>query len=567
MNRKEFLLVLLLFTFSMFFRCVGLEKSPPSINFDEASLGYNAYSILKTGKDEYGNFLPISLRSFNDYKPALYAYISIPFIWLMDLNETSTRLPSALMGSVSIVFLYLIAKKFVKKRWLIWVMFLVSLQPWRLHYSRVAFESNVSMAFFTMGMYGWLNFKKGWKWLVFSAISFILSIYSYHGARLAVPVFLALSLLDPIKILFKKNISFKLIIFSVFKNKKVLLMLAIIIFSYVPIFIESSKVLTRFNQTSVFTENFPYVSREMVDNYGLLIKPLVMGYHLLGIMFGHLISILSPSNLGLSIFDWVEKSPMVISGMGMMGFIESLLVIIGVFIVFKGIKQFRNRSIVYWLVASTTPVALTLNWYHPLRSLNAFPVIDLLLILALSCLLSSLLSLFSKKLFRFVLITGVVTLFTINSIYVVNNELIYSPWTTHGQFQPGAFKEGAMKVKEIEGSYDKVYVDTSHAQSYVFFWFYQKRDPVEVQSYADLRPAPGENGKFNEPNLIFDFGKYVYKKYDWLKDRNSNESFIYWVSGDVKKDEIEAWEGATYTGVPNILYDDAAVIITKEKYE
>ena len=56
-------------------RVVGLNSSPASINWDEASLGYNAYSLLKTGKDEYGNPWPVALRSFNDYKPALYSYL------------------------------------------------------------------------------------------------------------------------------------------------------------------------------------------------------------------------------------------------------------------------------------------------------------------------------------------------------------------------------------------------------------------------------------------------------------------------------------------------------------
>ena len=59
---------------------------------------------MLTGKDEYGNFLPLNLKSFGDYKPALYAYLEIPFIAILGLNELSVRLPSVLAG-VGIVFL------------------------------------------------------------------------------------------------------------------------------------------------------------------------------------------------------------------------------------------------------------------------------------------------------------------------------------------------------------------------------------------------------------------------------------------------------------------------------
>ena len=90
----------------VFVRFWGLDKSPASLGFDEAALGYNAYSLLKTGRDEYGNFLPISLRSFNDFKPALYSYLTIPFVYFGGLNDATTRMVSATAGVVSLIFLF-----------------------------------------------------------------------------------------------------------------------------------------------------------------------------------------------------------------------------------------------------------------------------------------------------------------------------------------------------------------------------------------------------------------------------------------------------------------------------
>src|SRR5687768_12237216 len=75
-----------------------LGSIPPGLTPDEASLGYNAYSILKTGRDEYGQLFPTVFKSFGDYKPGLYTYAVIPFVALFGLNEWTVRLPSALAG-------------------------------------------------------------------------------------------------------------------------------------------------------------------------------------------------------------------------------------------------------------------------------------------------------------------------------------------------------------------------------------------------------------------------------------------------------------------------------------
>jgi len=147
-NKWHKMFVVLIILLNFFVRAYGVSKSPPSVNYDEAALGYNAYSILKTGRDEYGNFLPLSLRSFNDYKPALYAYLSIPFIAIFGLNGFSIRLVSVVAGTMASIFLFLFLNKFFKNK--IFVLFsflLLSFQPWRLHFSRVALETNLSQMY------------------------------------------------------------------------------------------------------------------------------------------------------------------------------------------------------------------------------------------------------------------------------------------------------------------------------------------------------------------------------------------------------------------------------------
>ena len=70
-NKVSLLLFLIIFLATVL-RFWQLGSVPLSPDWDEVSLGYNAYSIFHTGHDEYGKFFPIVLQSFGDYKPALY---------------------------------------------------------------------------------------------------------------------------------------------------------------------------------------------------------------------------------------------------------------------------------------------------------------------------------------------------------------------------------------------------------------------------------------------------------------------------------------------------------------
>src|SRR3989344_8289152 len=123
-------------------RLFWLHKSPPSLNWDETALGYNAYSLFTTGKDEYGYKFPLTFRSFDDYKPPLYPYITVPFIAIFGLNELSVRLPSALSGISIIVAVFFIASHFFNKKIAILAAFFIAIEPWSVHFSMIAFETN-----------------------------------------------------------------------------------------------------------------------------------------------------------------------------------------------------------------------------------------------------------------------------------------------------------------------------------------------------------------------------------------------------------------------------------------
>lgn len=74
-QRLELAAILLL---AALLRVPFLSSVPNGFYSVEASTGYDAYSILQTGKDQYGEFLPLFMRSFGDYVEASYRYVMSP---------------------------------------------------------------------------------------------------------------------------------------------------------------------------------------------------------------------------------------------------------------------------------------------------------------------------------------------------------------------------------------------------------------------------------------------------------------------------------------------------------
>ncbi len=105
------LLIIFILILAFFLRVPFLDRFPAGLNADEAAIGYNDYSLIKTGLDEHGTSWPLVFRSFDDYKPAGYFYLALPFVATMGLSVWAVRLPSALLGVISIYFIYLLSNK------------------------------------------------------------------------------------------------------------------------------------------------------------------------------------------------------------------------------------------------------------------------------------------------------------------------------------------------------------------------------------------------------------------------------------------------------------------------
>jgi len=191
MKKIKFFLLLLLFSLAFILRFYKLGQVPTSLNRDEVSLGYNAYSILKTGKDEWGVKYPFSFESFGDYKLPGYIYTLIPFIKIFGLNDFSTRLPSALAGVIMVVTIFLIVQELFDNFYAAFFSALVlAIHPWHLHYSRMAFEANVALTIEAIGVCFLLKARKKPFFRPLSAFFIVLSLFFYNNPYFIIPFIL-----------------------------------------------------------------------------------------------------------------------------------------------------------------------------------------------------------------------------------------------------------------------------------------------------------------------------------------------------------------------------------------
>ncbi len=196
--RKNLWYLWLIVIISVALRVYGLNAVPVGFHGDEASIGYNAYSLLKTGRDQNNNFLPLSIDQFGDFRPAGYHYLTVPFVAALGLTEFATRLPAALIGGLTVLpFYYLIFQLFKKRKIALTGALFLGLSPWHVALSRATSESIVALFLVISGLYWLLHFWENPKTgtLKYASVSLILSFFFYHSARLFVPLFVLFFLL------------------------------------------------------------------------------------------------------------------------------------------------------------------------------------------------------------------------------------------------------------------------------------------------------------------------------------------------------------------------------------
>lgn len=201
-------LLTLIVILGLFLRVFQLAENPVGLHGDEASIGYNAYSLLKTGRDQNGKFLPLSIDQFGDFRPAGYHYLDIPFVAVLGLNALAVRLPAALFGTASIVVFFFLIRILLKNQnaALLSTLFL-AVSPWHITISRATSEGVIALFFVMLGTLLWIKSTRP-KTLGAAALCFVISFLFYHAARVFVPLMLV-----PL-IMYKRDVKKSLVAFG-----------------------------------------------------------------------------------------------------------------------------------------------------------------------------------------------------------------------------------------------------------------------------------------------------------------------------------------------------------------
>ncbi len=175
-------------------RVVRLHDVPAGFHQDEACEGYDAYSILTTGRDHHGNFLPIAMQGFNDYRAPLFDYSLVPLVGLFGLKVGVVRLGAALWGSVDLAAITVTAGLMLGWPGAAAVAVLGALSPWHLELSRYGIETTTAWATISLAVmcfFLWLRWRNP-QWLILSGGCFGLSLYAYAVTGAFTPLMIGL---------------------------------------------------------------------------------------------------------------------------------------------------------------------------------------------------------------------------------------------------------------------------------------------------------------------------------------------------------------------------------------
>lgn len=452
-----FCLILFIGAFLRFWHLGGVPISP---NWDEAALGYNAYSLLKTGKDEYGTAFPLVLKSFGNFTPATYAYLTIPAIALFDLSAFSVRLPSAILGTLAVIGAFFLSyqlfslqseRKTRNSNLSLLVMFLFAISPWHIQFSRIAYEASIA---FTLSLYGFLFFLLGIKrpfFFMLSAFLYGLSMHSYHSQRLFVPLFVIGLTLIFCKQLLKTK---KQLIIPIFIG--ILFLIPFLFFTATG---QTEQITGRFSQTSVFSKN----TNEEITIFDAPI--FAIPYE---IAYGYL-SHFSPNWLFITGDNDRHHAP----STGLLYLWEFPFLLVGIVLILFSKTRFRSIMIL-WILLAPIAASLTTEVPHAVRTLLILPSLQIATALGLE---QAYLPIRRFSLFIRGAIIG--AFFLIVLFFIMQYFHLYFFQMNHesSRFWQFGFEHAVNYVEQNKQNYKKIVISTKLEQPYIFFLFYTKYDP------------------------------------------------------------------------------------------
>jgi 4-amino-4-deoxy-L-arabinose transferase-like glycosyltransferase len=483
-NHRYLYLFLVVFV-ALFLRFYQLGNIPAGFLNDEANAGYDAYSILLTGKDQWNNFLPVNnFIGFGDFQPPVNRYSLLLPIKIFGLNEFSVRFMSALAGVLSVAVLYLLVSKLVNQKAAFFSALLLAIMPWAVGLNRIGHESNLAILFSIAALFFGLVPKSG-KSLFFSVFFLSLSMYTYSAYILYAPLVLIVILY----VNYKKERGYGYLL------KPLVLFLILIS----PIIFQKNSASVRFSQVGLTTNvnsiglmnnlndqrgqcltTFSPIICKITDNKAILFPSAFIK---------NFLSHFSPN------FLYISGTPTQFSILPQRGLdylLNFLPLIAGVVFFLKNSKQRKlNNALIILFLLSPVPDSFTSDGNYTRASMMQ-PFLALFGGLGIYYFLDFLKD---KKRLRYlftalillVISFSLVSFFIIYSTYFKNNYSIYSQY---------GYKDLMKKVSLYKNDYAKIYISRhlNDAKQYAYYLFYTKYDPRKYQSKKDVSYSVGADG-------------------------------------------------------------------------
>lgn len=497
-------LLIAVFVCAMFLRVTRLSEFPVGFQIDEASLGYNAYSILTTGKSEAGVSLPLYIDTFGDNRPTGYNYIDIPAVAVFGLTIFATRLPGAFFGALSVFPIFLLAYLFYKNKTIgVVAAVFLCISPWSVVLGRASAETIVALFFILFGFYFLLYSveKKSTVQLVSGTILLALSFFFYHTPRIFVPMFLFVSIVVlyfPYKNIWRNTQFLKL--FGAFLVLSFVSFLLIFVikggtgrFSQVNIFtFPETRLVLEEQQREDGTFHSPLIETRALHNK-LVNYPLTFASNYFAYFSGDFLFI----NGGLPIWYKVEK-------VGLILLIEFPFILYGAYLSIRS-KNRLEKLPLFWVLVAPVTASITVDDIPNLqRAIVLFPMLEILAAVGLVSLLKRIFSLrypIFNSYIKYIALICIVFAIAFNFSYFMHQYFVHG--STHRTwYRNNGFSEMMNLVNKNYNKYDKI-VMTKTGGGYPLVLFFSGYAPDTYQREGSLKDKDYKG-----------FGKYIFVPQD-----------------------------------------------------
>lgn len=471
-------LLLLVIILAFFLRVYKLGEIPASLNPDEAALGYNAYSILKTGADEHGRLLPLALKSFGDWKLPVYSYLATISIAFFGLTEVAVRIPSVIAGVLGVFFIYGIALMLFKKKGIaLFASLFFALSPWSIYFSRAAYEVNVATTIFLGGFLALLHYfqKKKARHLVLSFVLFGATMFTQHNYIVFTPLYVF-----TILILFRKNISYNRRWYAAIS-----LFAILIIVSYVSIVAGGGKKISNlniFNDKNIIYSRAEKLRGDNSPKNNLLERIFHTKYS--GGTYQFALNYLNSYSPNFLFDKGGEKLVHNIGDVGYFYVFDAFLVVIGLTFLLLNKEKKPLLFLASWLFIAPIPSAIT----RELSGTRLFTIVPLFMLIA-SYGAYKMTTIWKKGKSRYVICGVLALLFIGGVVYFIEYYFV------HFNYQRIRFwRYGYREVVKLTDKYPAYNVVMRGPENfpYIYFLFYEKYSPYQFRREVTYYPPTFE---------------------------------------------------------------------------